>query len=63
MKYWERFAVEGLTCVVTGAASGIGLAYAEVMAEAGAQVTLLDLDAERLQEQPPHQGGSEALAA
>lgn len=51
MKYWERFAVEGLTCVVTGAASGIGLAYAEVMAEAGAQVTLLDLDAERLQEQ------------
>lgn len=51
MKYWERFAVEGLNCVVTGAASGIGLAYAEVMAEAGAQVTLLDLDAKRLQEQ------------
>ena len=37
--------------MVTGAASGIGLAYAEVMAEAGAQVTLLDLDAEQLREQ------------
>ena len=51
MKYLERFAVDGLICVVTGAASGIGLAYAEVMAEAGAQVTLLDLDAEQLREQ------------
>jgi NAD(P)-dependent dehydrogenase (short-subunit alcohol dehydrogenase family) len=30
---------------VTGAASGIGLAYAECMAEAGARVTLTDIDA------------------
>ncbi|WP_300725743.1 SDR family NAD(P)-dependent oxidoreductase [Pseudomonas sp.] len=51
MKFWERFSVEGLTCVVTGAASGIGLAYAEVMAEAGAQVTLLDIDGALLHEQ------------
>ncbi|MDE1164554.1 MAG: SDR family NAD(P)-dependent oxidoreductase [Pseudomonas sp.] len=51
MKFWQRFAVEGLHCVVTGAASGIGLAYSEVMAEAGAQVTLLDIDATRLHEQ------------
>jgi NAD(P)-dependent dehydrogenase (short-subunit alcohol dehydrogenase family) len=32
--------------LVTGAASGIGLAYAEVLAEAGAKVTLTDIDAE-----------------
>jgi len=31
---------------VTGAASGIGLAYAEMLAEAGAKVTLTDIDAE-----------------
>lgn len=37
--------------MVTGAASGIGLAYAEVMAEAGAKVTLLDIDGELLHEQ------------
>ncbi len=29
---------------MTGAASGIGLAYAETMAEAGAKVTLSDVD-------------------
>ncbi len=51
MKYWERFTVEGLVCVVTGAASGIGLAYCEVMAEAGARVVLLDIDAVQLQAQ------------
>ncbi|MBD3730242.1 MAG: SDR family oxidoreductase [Sphingomonadales bacterium] len=32
--------------LVTGAASGIGLAYAEVLAEAGAKVTLTDIDGE-----------------
>ena len=47
----QRFSVDGLTCVVTGAASGIGLAYAEVMAEGGAQVTLLDIDAAQLHDQ------------
>lgn len=50
MKVWQRFAVEGLTCVVTGGASGIGLAYAEAMCEAGARVTLLDIDAGALEE-------------
>jgi len=50
---------------VTGAASGIGLAYAEAMAEAGARVTLCDIDiegaereAERLRSE-----GAEARAA
>lgn len=38
------FAVEGLSVVITGGASGIGFAYAEAMADNGANVTLLDLD-------------------
>lgn len=42
------FAVEGKTTVVTGAASGIGLAIAEAMAANGARVTLADRDATAL---------------
>ena len=41
----DRFDVRGLRTVVTGAASGLGLAIAEAMAEGGAQVTLVDVDA------------------
>jgi NAD(P)-dependent dehydrogenase (short-subunit alcohol dehydrogenase family) len=41
----DRFDVRGLRTVVTGAASGLGLAVAEAMAEGGAQVTLVDVDA------------------
>jgi NAD(P)-dependent dehydrogenase (short-subunit alcohol dehydrogenase family) len=43
------FDVRGLRVVVTGAASGLGLAMAEILAECGAQVTLADIDAERLE--------------
>ncbi|MFB0612567.1 SDR family NAD(P)-dependent oxidoreductase [Aurantiacibacter poecillastricola] len=42
----DQFDVSGRSALVTGAASGIGLAYAEVMAEAGAKVTITDIDAE-----------------
>ena len=42
------FNVEGFTAVVTGGAAGIGLAYAEVMAANGANVTLIDADREAL---------------
>lgn len=35
--------------VVTGAASGLGFAMAEVLADCGAQVTLADIDEERLE--------------
>jgi NAD(P)-dependent dehydrogenase (short-subunit alcohol dehydrogenase family) len=38
------FDVRGTRVVVTGAASGLGLAMVEVLAEAGARVTLADLD-------------------
>jgi NAD(P)-dependent dehydrogenase (short-subunit alcohol dehydrogenase family) len=44
----DLFDVSGLRVVVTGAASGLGLAMAEVMAEGGARVTLADLDADGL---------------
>ena len=40
-----QFNIAGRSAIVTGAASGIGLAYAEAMAEAGATVTLTDIDA------------------
>ena len=44
MKAAELFNVEGLVTVVTAGASGIGLAYAEIMAENGADVTIFDID-------------------
>jgi NAD(P)-dependent dehydrogenase (short-subunit alcohol dehydrogenase family) len=43
------FDVRDARVVVTGAASGLGLAMAEVLAECGAHVTLADIDAERLE--------------
>jgi len=44
------FDVSGLATVVTGGASGIGLAYAQVMAENNARVTIMDADAKALGE-------------
>jgi len=44
MKTLDQFNIAGRSALVTGAASGIGLAYAEAMAEAGACVTLTDID-------------------
>ena len=44
-KTLDQFDIAGRSALVTGAASGIGLAYAEAMAEAGAKVTLADIDA------------------
>jgi len=44
MSTLDRFSIVGRSALVTGAASGIGLAYAETMAEAGASVTLTDID-------------------
>ena len=44
MKAEQIFDVSGHVAIVTGAASGLGLAMAEVMADNGARVTLLDKD-------------------
>lgn len=46
MKTLDQFDIAGRSALVTGAASGIGLAYAEAMAEAGAKVTLTDINGE-----------------
>jgi NAD(P)-dependent dehydrogenase (short-subunit alcohol dehydrogenase family) len=43
------FDVRGTRVLVTGAASGLGFAIAEVLAECGARVTLADVDADRLE--------------
>jgi NAD(P)-dependent dehydrogenase (short-subunit alcohol dehydrogenase family) len=45
----KLFDVCGARVVVTGAAAGLGLAMAEVLAECGARVTLADIHEERLQ--------------
>jgi NAD(P)-dependent dehydrogenase (short-subunit alcohol dehydrogenase family) len=41
-----RFDVSGFGVIVTGGASGLGLAYGEVLAAHGARVTLIDVDAD-----------------
>src|SRR5262245_56934176 len=48
MKSETLFDVSGLSVLVTGAASGIGFGYAEVMAANGAHVMLTDADGVRL---------------
>jgi NAD(P)-dependent dehydrogenase (short-subunit alcohol dehydrogenase family) len=40
----EMFDVRGKSVIVTGGASGIGLAYVEVMADNGARVCIFDID-------------------
>lgn len=47
-KIADLFSVEGHGVVITGGASGLGLGFGEALAENGARVTLLDVDAARL---------------
>jgi NAD(P)-dependent dehydrogenase (short-subunit alcohol dehydrogenase family) len=42
----SRFDVAGFGVIVTGGASGLGLAYGEVLSAHGARVTLIDVDGE-----------------
>ena len=46
----DLFSVRGLSVLVTGAASGVGLGYARVMAANGALVTLVDVNGDTLDE-------------
>jgi NAD(P)-dependent dehydrogenase (short-subunit alcohol dehydrogenase family) len=48
VKSEQLFKVEGYGVVVTGGASGLGLGFSEALAENGARVTMLDIDAERI---------------
>ena len=48
-KISELFTVAGYGAVVTGGASGIGLGFTEALAANGARVTLLDVDAKRIE--------------
>lgn len=49
MKVSDLFSVDGYGCIITGGASGIGLGYAEALAANGARVTILDVDAGRIE--------------
>jgi NAD(P)-dependent dehydrogenase (short-subunit alcohol dehydrogenase family) len=50
--------VEGCGVVVTGGASGIGLGYAEALASNGARVTILDVHAQRVENETGRLRGS-----
>lgn len=45
----EMFNVAGYGVVVTGGATGIGLAFAEVLAENGARVTIMDINGAKME--------------
>jgi hypothetical protein len=54
----SQFDVAGFGVIVTGGASGLGLAYGEVLAAHGARVTLIDLDADGVAAQSTRASGS-----
>ena len=47
----QMFDLTGQVALVTGAASGLGLAYTEILAENGARVMLTDMNGQTLREQ------------
>jgi NAD(P)-dependent dehydrogenase (short-subunit alcohol dehydrogenase family) len=53
----SQFGVAGFGVIVTGGASGLGLAYGEVLAAHGARVTLLDVDADSVTAQASRLAG------
>ncbi len=59
----KLFEISGQVAVVTGAARGIGLATAQLLAEAGASVALLDVDSETATAEARRIGGKAAAWA
>jgi NAD(P)-dependent dehydrogenase (short-subunit alcohol dehydrogenase family) len=49
MKSDQLFKVDGYGVIVTGGASGLGLGFSEALAENGARVTMIDIDAGRIE--------------
>src|ERR671939_323320 len=50
MSLLDRFRLDGKVAIVTGASSGLGVAFAEGLAEAGADVAICARRADRLQQ-------------
>ncbi len=63
MKTTDLSDLTGQVAIVTGAARGIGLATAQLLAEAGASVALLDVDGETAQREVEKIGGKAAAWA
>jgi NADPH:quinone reductase-like Zn-dependent oxidoreductase len=40
---WNKFSLKGRTALITGGARGLGLAFAQGLAEAGADVAIFDV--------------------
>ncbi|MWV28853.1 SDR family NAD(P)-dependent oxidoreductase [Aurantiacibacter rhizosphaerae] len=57
--YLEKLRLDGRTAFVTGGAQGIGLACAEALGEAGAQVVIADRDADGLERAVMHLRGKD----
>src|SRR5688572_25852666 len=49
VKVADLFSVQGYGAIVTGGASGLGLAFTEALAENGARVTMLDINPARVE--------------
>jgi NAD(P)-dependent dehydrogenase (short-subunit alcohol dehydrogenase family) len=50
MTIWDKFSLIGRTAVVTGGAMGLGYAMAEAMAQAGANIAMVDINLDMAKE-------------